>query len=389
MNRKRWILLAAVTSVLLAAIIAFMLLLPRSVSENQSGWERSQETKTPEPTGTMTTTEPAANESSSTESSPSPSGLKEWRSSAPVVYARAGSLWLSTEDGRGKPRRLMSVSPSASYLLSPDRRKLAFTRPSGKVRPLFVLDLASSKTRQIAPNTSALQGFPYAWSPDGARIAYTVPSYKASVRTGESVYTVAADGRGRRLLSRQAGSPMWGPEQHIVFRRTNPARDTWRLMAILSDGSGLEPIPSSEQAGAYGWSPKRPDLAFAALEADSGTGVIKLLHEGETIPQTVLRERLEKVTYTRIAWSPDGRQIALDRSGDDGFSRVRVVDVSGRWPAWETNKTRDTYFAGWSADCSRLLYFEGNSFQGAPSNLWCVRRTGTSRRIIIKDASVL
>jgi len=91
--------------------------------------------------------------------------------------------------------------------------------------------------------------------------------------------------------------------------------------------------------------------------------------------------------YTRISWSPDGRQIAVERTGDDGFSRMGVIDASGRLPGWDANETRDTYFASWSADNSRLLYFEGNSFQGAPSNLWSVRRSGTSRRVVVKDAA--
>ncbi|RJQ56422.1 MAG: hypothetical protein C4521_00380 [Actinobacteria bacterium] len=388
MNRKHWIGLSIVVLALVLAVATFFLLAPRRTSENGSGWDASDATRTPDPTTTTAIIEPTGTieETSSQESSATP---RQWSSAATLVFQRDGALWAAREDGTGKETRLLSFSDTGTYLLSPDRTLLAFTTSKGEQKPLFVAELATGKVRKLAETTRAKQGQSYAWSPEGERLAYTVPVYRRSALAGENIYSIRADGAEKRLVVKQGGSPVWGPDEWIAFRRTDFTKGTWRLFMVKAEGGPATAVPASNRACAYSWSPKRPELVFAVAESEGKVidGVVRMLRRGERVPQTVLQERLESATYTEIVWSPDGRQIAVGRSGDDGYSRVRVIDLSGKIEAWEVNADRDVYPACWSVDGSRLLYFEGNAFQGAPSNLWCVRRSGTSRRVVIDAAA--
>lgn len=389
MKSKRWIVALVAVIVIVLAAVAFVLLFAKPVSEHRpvpppaETTGPAETTSGIEPTTTTSTVEPT--------SSAGPSlSAKPWRSASPVLFVRDDALWKVREDGRGTADRLVTFADTATYLLSPDRRLVAFTRPAGRIKPLYVLDLSTGDEMKVASTTDALQGFPYTWSPSGDWLAYTVPLYSGSTRVGEDIFVASPDGSRRKLLAKQAGAPEWGSADTVVFRRVDVRRGTWRLWTIrITGGTAATLVPASSQAGAYDWAPNRADLAFGLTEKSTAGPLssVKILKAGESSPETVLQERLVHATYTKIAWSPDGRQIAVTRGGDDGYSRVGVIDLA-TGTTWEVNPKRDTYVAGWTADGSRLLYVEGNFFQGAPSNLWSVKRNGTSRRIVVTDAAL-
>jgi hypothetical protein len=82
--------------------------------------------------------------------------------------------------------------------------------------------------------------------------------------------------------------------------------------------------------------------------------------------------------------SPDGAKVFAAAGGDDRYSRLWVVDIaSGKFFAIQTR--RDAYPCCW-ADSARILYFEGNTYQGEPSVLASILTDGTGRVPIVTGA---
>ncbi len=384
---KRWMIVAAIVVVLIVAVAAVVLWTPSRSHRRERGPRVPVETTAPaDATSSVAST--AATATVEPTAAPQPQA-KPWTSSALVVFVRSGSLWTVREDGRGSARQIVPISDAATYLLSPDHRRVAYTKPKGREKPLYVTELAGGATAKVAENVDALQGFAYCWSPTSDRLAYTAPVYSGGMRVGERLYTVGADGSARRLLVDRAGSPAWGPKGTIAFRRVDMSHGAWQIDTVGASGGNVKRVPSSYQATSYDWAASKAHLAFAVTEpsARGGLSTVWVLREGETSPQPVLQEKLDQATYTRLSWSPDGGQIAVEATGDDGYSRVTIIDTSGLNSTWQVNSRRDNYLATWSADGSRLLYFEGNVFQGAPSNLWNIKRNGLSRRVIEENAA--
>ena len=79
---------------------------------------------------------------------------------------------------------------------SPDGKRLAFVRTRGGSASIDVVDLRTRHVRRIAA------GIAPSWSPNGLWIAFA---------SGVGVYAVHPNGRGRHLIPRLSGVPVWSP----------------------------------------------------------------------------------------------------------------------------------------------------------------------------------
>jgi dipeptidyl aminopeptidase/acylaminoacyl peptidase len=193
------------------------------------------------------------------------------------------------------------------------------------------------------------------WSPDGRRLAYTCPLPGSSGRS--AIFIVHADGSHRVALvtgTRRALSPTWSPDgTRIAFatgraptgvRRERLALDTLRhssVYVVALDGTGRKLVVAGGAAPA--WSPDGRTIAYEArcgVALAPVTAGVKMRGSGCSAigPRGV------------PAWSLDGRTLAIGTRGGvyvlraNGTHLRRVTHESGAgWfftgrPAWAPEK---------------------------------------------------
>ena len=180
-----------------------------------------------------------------------------------IAFRGAGGIWVIPAKG-GSPMRIARAALPRSLvgwhqiLWSPAGGSLAYTAPRklGKRwdNELHVVDAAGGRDRVLA-SSRADEAEP-AWSPDGARIAFS------TVRRGQrDVFVIGADGRSLVNLTRSRGydnEPAWAPNgQRIAFVRKSG------LYVVSAAGGVRRRITGFPEAHHPDWSPDGSRLAFS------------------------------------------------------------------------------------------------------------------------------
>jgi DNA-binding SARP family transcriptional activator/dipeptidyl aminopeptidase/acylaminoacyl peptidase len=161
-----------------------------------------------------------------------------------VTMVQASHGWdLAVRAGAEAPRPLTNVvgdelpvawSPDSRFLIYAERRLPSDGRT--QAHRLMVYDLARNDATPLAALASAERPTA-AWSPDGARIAFT-----ADVRGAPDVFVVDFDGGNLHDLTRHPawdGRPAWSPDgEQIAFISRRGGRTD--LYAMRPDGSELQ-----------------------------------------------------------------------------------------------------------------------------------------------------
>ena len=259
--------------------------------------------------------------------------------------------------------------------LAPDGRRLAFVTGSTNSLSLdqgglHIVDLETGADRQlpVAPSDAATTAgqlrawrehlraaahylgcsFPHelAWSPDASRLAYVCTAELGGLSVGR-IYTIRADGTGRRFLRTGTASafwPSWSPdgtrvafstrEEPIVHtgRRQSGRPRQWVWSAIYTvglDGSHTQLV--TPRGAAPDWSPDGKTLAYWAPGCSGSrteTGRTRLVTpDGRDVTPRSSAGRCDGIgpaNHPIAAWSHDGRQLAVRT-----WERVFVMDVDG------------------------------------------------------------
>lgn len=277
------------------------------------------------------------------------------------------NIWVVNRDGSDATALTkLAVAPSSIPLWSPDGSRILYaslqaldqTDTISATLNLWVMnaDGSGAKPLTFLRNTS-VEGWPlsFAWSPDGARIAYTaIRAVDGSDRGGfsDNVWIMNADGTNGAPLTRFAHVPAmfelaWSPDgTRIAFVSTgtldgsDTPGTTYNVWVARTDGSGITPLTrltGGSISFAPQWSPDGTRIVYGSTRAldgaDAATTTTNLwvMNADGTGQQALTTSSTVSAIFTigsTVTWSPDSSQIAFD------YYRALNADVFGPPNIW-------------------------------------------------------
>jgi len=290
-------------------------------------------------------------------------------SAPPVPYREPPEMqvWLSDTGGSGAHMLAEGHSP----LFSTDGRTIYFLRdvPDSGLRGLWAVDTDGSQLRELIPPTSGIHVYQLTdggwlvlneWgayaplrlfdpssgesvnlmadhycnhpqdaclSPDGTLLAYPQK---------QSVYLAQADGSSPRLLSEDGGFSArvwWSPDSRYLAYTTGAA-PTDSLLLANRDGKVQATLLSQEESGYVSTLVCSPDSRWLLVATDA--------YFNDPPPPTRLtlfdtegnRQLLLEAYLHDVAWSPDGRTLALSLwdgpQGELATDNIWLADLTDR-----------------------------------------------------------
>jgi TolB protein len=156
---------------------------------------------------------------------------------------------------------------------SPNGRQIAFMSANTTFRPpgastIYVINADGTHARSVRslPHAWPGAGAP-SWSPDGKRLLYSTYCWFGNCGqppVGAQLFTIGADGKTPRQLTRLAGNaldPRWSPDgKKIVFVRNARVGPDGDVYTVGADGKGLRRVTNAAGLGARDpdWGPAPP-----------------------------------------------------------------------------------------------------------------------------------
>jgi len=291
-----------------------------------------------------------------------------------IAYRKAGALYVAKEDGSGaRP----VYGDSSEYALSPDGVRVASVE-NGKLAVVAVGTRPESAS-DLTPGTDCVDIAPV-WTPDSSAVLF--------IRTGSDTepavwrYNLATNDLTK--LGPGSGVAISPNGRTIVAlpTETSDSLRVWRAdgssykvkapgdprVVALNNGRIFVSTASNSTASASLWSlsldgKQRKKIAAGASAGDAAA------------------------SYEHVWPSPDGKRVLYTVDGDDGYSRMRVVPVTGG-ASTAISGRRDGYPLGWTADSNHILFIEGNAIQLETTALWRCDYLGHNRTRLVKGATI-
>jgi TolB protein len=216
-----------------------------------------------------------------------------------IFRVNADGTGLRRIDHGCPPGRLPPRCVESSYAaISPDGTEIAFQRAFGRIRHdqidhqgIYRMRLDGTHVRRVSlPAKRAAEDTQPQWSPDGTKIVFTRFNYGATrPRGGEALFTVNADGSGRRKLTpwslRAGDGPDWSPDGTQILFRSPDTEDflDCDLWTIRPDGSGLRQVTHlahGTKLYSASFSPSGTAVAFGMTGVDGQADVWRMGLDG-------------------------------------------------------------------------------------------------------------
>ena len=235
-------------------------------------------------------------------------------------------------DGTGL-RRLAADARGPAW--SPDGARIAYT--SFLRGGVWVMNADGSGKRRVAPTPVEAEWV--AWSPDGGHLLF-------STTTFSSLSVVNTDGSGlTSVFARAPGyagySPAWAPDGRIFFGRRSGSLG--EICSLDPGGRGLTVVTAAQSPPIFSLSPDGKWLAIW-----EGDRLVRMAASGRGLA-VVLNEEVSPYLGVLSSWSPNGSKIVLGRDSRVWLSEWSVLHVAKAdgSDVWEVPNTEGAYDPVW------------------------------------------
>lgn len=262
-------------------------------------------------------------------------------------FGGPGQLFLISPYG-GEAKKI-SQSPTAtvgSFAFSPDGARIAYTEGRGEDRQLHVYDLAAAKSMPLPKHPTGVLTF--AWSTDGKRIFFTSPD-----RVDEN--------EAKRMAA------------HFDVRIVNPVlvpRHLWEISAAAGSKEQARRLSSGDDftVGNFLVSKNGEWISFTGTSLDRYADPLDR-RDSEPYLLQLSTGKLERLTKNRAPEStpivsPDGQWVAISAPEEFTYfrrNRIYVRPVTGgEWRVINASWAGDVGpQIAWSADSTRVYFSDG------------------------------
>lgn len=287
---------------------------------------------------------------------------------AKVAFRLGDTVYVAGEDG-SKPAKVLRA-PEGPFSLSPDARTLAVVDGGA----LKLVDVASGR----ATSAGSAEAAAPVWTPDSSTVLFV----RLGASTSMEIWRVGRTGEAAEKLT-DGSAVSVSPDGRVIAARREASGSAMGAVLVSRAGGPFTPVAVAGQPTAVG---AANDRLYVGVVNETGAASLLGLGVDGRGPRSLAGAPSGSVpaVWGAITVAPDGRHIAAVAVGDDGYSRVSVMDPNGR----ETRLSRrhDGYPRGWTADGGALLLIEGNAFQGESTTLVRMRIDGTNRQALVTGA---
>ena len=250
-------------------------------------------------------------------------------------------LYSAAADGSDAKRLTWSSAVEQSPAWSPDGARIAYSSDASGRSRIYVMNAdGSGQTQVTPPSASTLDDREPSWSPDGSRLTFT--SSRPS-NASLAIWIVNVDGTGlHRLTSEFSTDPSWSPDGTRIAYVTTDS-----IYTIGADGTGAVRVtmpPAGFTDQAPDWSPDGSAIVFARSDSTTtASDLYAVAPDGSG-----LRQLTAGTLNFAPSWSPDGTKIVFHRREPAGIYDLVEMNANGSGitqvttnndlgPAWGTS----------------------------------------------------
>ena len=263
----------------------------------------------------------------------------------------------------GNARMLAPLLAKYYVSLSPDEKRLAFTRIAGADRGLFIADLDGSGERQLAARKSPDSLRLTAWSSDGKTIAYGSHSQRGP---STSLAAIPVDGGPEKRISAHLGylaqALLWLPDSRGLVATANaqvPSFQVWYVS--YPQGQARRITNDLNNYGGLSLTGDASALVTVQNETTSHLWVVAPNDPGNA--REISTGRLDGLN--ELAWAGTG-SIYFEAPDSGGDTQIWHIDADGTGRRQITTES----LTGRPAPCGDDRHLVFNSYRAGTPHIW-------------------